>query len=103
MEQGRCVIPLLLVCFCNAFSVTQSSHYRVQRKWPRFGGEKGVELHPALEGRYQVSADFWGTCAVGQVPLCSIASAYSRFQAPALKNNGVSNSILTTTFERGNP
>ena len=33
---------------------------------------------------------------------CSIASAYSRFQAPALKNNGVSDNILTTTSERGN-
>ena len=34
---------------------------------------------------------------------CSIASAYSWFQAPALKNNGVSDNILTTTSERGNP
>ena len=33
---------------------------------------------------------------------CSIASAYSTFQAPALKNNAVSNSILITS-ERGNP
>ena len=33
----------------------------------------------------------------------SIASAYSRFQVAALKNNGVSDSILTTTSERGNP
>ena len=32
-----------------------------------------------------------------------IVSAYSRFQIPALKNNGVSDSILTTTSERGNP
>ena len=33
---------------------------------------------------------------------CSIVSAYSRFQASALKNNGVSDNILTTTSERGN-
>ena len=63
--------PLLLVRFCNAFSVTQCSHYQTrQKKWPRLGGEKGVELQPALEGRYEVSAAFLGTNAVGQVPLC---------------------------------
>ena len=33
---------------------------------------------------------------------CSIASAYIRVQVLSLKNNGISDSILTTTTERGN-
>ena len=87
--------------------MTQSSHYRVQKKWPRFGGERGVELQPALEGHYQVSADFLGdlcgrTDASMSAP-CSIASAYSQFQAPALKNNGVSGQHINHHIRKREP
>ena len=70
---------------------------------PRFQMQKGVELHSLLEGRYQVCSFFCSSVVELEQVQVGLGRQLAYWRGPTLGSTPLSDKILTTTSQRGEP